>query len=170
MLTNSHHMKKNNLILLLALGLIFPACSQNKKMTQKKQEVNFEVVKTDEQWQKQLTPLQYNVLREKGTERAFTGTYWDNHEKGTYYCAACQHAVFDSETKFESGTGWPSFYKPVADSAVLIVKDYSSNMVRDEVVCRRCGGHLGHVFDDGPEPTGLRYCLNSAALKFEKKQ
>ena len=104
-------MKKKNLILLLALGLIFPACSQNKKVTQKKQEVNFEVVKSEEEWKKQLTPLQYNVLREKGTERAFTGDYWDNHEKGTYYCAACQLAVFDSETKFESGTGWPSFYQ-----------------------------------------------------------
>ena len=92
-------------------------------MTQKKQEVNFEVVKTEEEWRKQLTPLQYNVLREKGTERAFTGEYWNNHEKGTYYCAACKHALFESETKFESGTGWPSFYKPVGDSAVLIVKD-----------------------------------------------
>jgi peptide-methionine (R)-S-oxide reductase len=163
-------MKKKNLILLLTVGLIFPACSQNKKVIQKKQEVRFEVVKTEEEWQKQLTPLQYNVLREKGTERAFTGEYWDNHEKGTYICGACQLAVFDSETKFESGTGWPSFYKPVTDSAVLIVKDHSHNMVRDEVVCRRCGGHLGHVFEDGPEPTGLRYCLNSAALKFEKQQ
>lgn len=163
-------MKTKNLILILGLAIVFPACSQNKKAAPKKQDSRFELVKSDEEWKKQLSPLQFSVLREKATERAFTGAYWDNHEKGTYYCAACKLALFDSETKFESGTGWPSFYKPVADSAVLVVNDLSHNMVRDEVVCRRCGGHLGHVFDDGPEPTGLRYCLNSAALQFEAKK
>lgn len=126
-------------------------------------------MKSDEEWHRQLTPLQFNVLREKGTERAFTGAYWNNHEKGTYYCAGCELALFASEKKFESGTGWPSFYQPLSDSAVLIVKDLSHNMVREEVVCRRCGGHLGHVFEDGPQPTGLRYCLNSASLKFGKE-
>lgn len=163
-------MKKKNLVLLVAIGLIFPYCSQNKSVSQKKQSSTFELVKTEEEWKKLLSPIQYRVLREKGTERAFTGAYWDNHEKGIYHCAACKLALFHSETKFESGTGWPSFYQPIADSAILIRNDLSYNMVRDEVVCRRCGGHLGHVFDDGPEPTGLRYCLNSAALHFEKQQ
>jgi peptide-methionine (R)-S-oxide reductase len=163
-------MKKINVMLLLALGLIFPACSQSKKEVKNSVPHTYEVTKTDGEWKKLLTPVQYNILREKGTERAFTGEYWDNHEKGVYYCAACQLALFDSETKFESGTGWPSFFKPLDESAVSIIKDTSYNMVREEVVCRRCGGHLGHVFDDGPQPTGLRYCLNSASLKFEAKK
>ena len=163
-------MKKMNLVLLLAVGLIFPACSQNKKVAKKAEAASFGVIKTEAEWKKLLTPTQYTVLREKGTERAFTGEYWDNHEKGIYYCAACQLALFDSETKFESGTGWPSFFKPLDDSSISIIKDTSYNMVREEVICSRCGGHLGHVFDDGPQPTGLRYCLNSASLKFEKKK
>ena len=118
------------------------------------------VVKTDEEWKKELTPEQFDVLRQKGTERAFTGKDWDNHEKGKYVCAACGLELFDSDTKFESGTGWPSFYAPVAANHVAVVRDDSYGMVRDEVVCPRCGGHLGHVFDDGPEPTGLRTCMN----------
>ena len=125
--------------------------------------------KTEEEWRRELTPEQYRVLREKGTERAFTGAYWDAHDPASYLCAGCDAELFESETKFESGSGWPSFWKPARDEAVAQHRDASHGMVRTEVTCARCGGHLGHLFPDGPRPTGLRYCINSASLKQVKK-
>jgi peptide-methionine (R)-S-oxide reductase len=125
-----------------------------------------EVVKTKEEWKKVLTPEQFHVLREKGTERAFTGKYATTHDHGIYRCAGCGLDLFRSEDKFESGTGWPSFTAPIAKENIKTESDRSFFTTRTEVLCRRCGGHLGHVFDDGPKPTGLRYCMNSAALQF----
>ena len=149
---------------LLFLSILFLSCACNSPA----QTHNFTVKKTDAEWKKQLSKEAFVVTRQEGTETAYTGAYWDNHSKGTYNCVCCDLPLFSSSTKFDSGTGWPSFWKPINKTNVLAETDNAFGMARTKVTCSRCGAHLGHVFDDGPNPTGLRYCINSVSLKFVK--
>lgn len=172
-------MKRNLItaILLFPFLVIFISSCENLKSNtlignqikiSKKDSIDFSVNKTDTEWKRILTSSQYYILREKGTELPFTGKYLNNHEKGVYKCAGCGQILFSSDAKYNSGTGWPSFWKPYNSNSVVLVEDHSLGMARIEVLCSKCGGHLGHVFDDGPAPTYKRYCINSEALVFQK--
>jgi peptide-methionine (R)-S-oxide reductase len=163
-------MKRNKFFLLIFIISIHSTCSQTKVDTNQSEgnSVPEKINKSNEEWKKILTPEQYHVLREKGTEKPFTGEYENNKETGVYKCAACGAELFSSDTKYDSGCGWPSFSDVLNNKNLITRDDYSLGMHRVEVMCANCGGHLGHVFDDGPKPTGLRYCINSLSLKFER--
>lgn len=164
--------KSQNFLFIALLTFSLQSCAQQKKNSEQESKTakhTFEIQKTAAEWQAELTPEEFKVLREAGTERAFTGKYNDFKKEGVFVCAACETPLFSSETKFDSGTGWPSFYAPINKENVLEITDKSYGMVRTEVVCGTCGGHQGHVFPDGPKPTGLRYCINSVSLSFKEK-
>jgi len=148
-------------------SIILHSC-RNTDSLQNTEEMSFPKARSDDEWKKVLTPFQYDVLRESATERAFTGEYYNTKDTGTYYCAGCGDLLFRSDKKFDSGCGWPSFFEPAGKESLVYKEDSSYGMIRTEVICGSCGGHLGHVFDDGPPPTGKRYCINSAAIRFEK--
>jgi len=165
---------KKFLSLILLFGLSLPlSCVKRDPVLQSKpvmkafEKTKQKVLRTSQEWRKRLTPKQFHILREKGTERAFSGKYWNEKKAGVYHCAACGAPLFESDHKFKSGTGWPSFYRPVNSKAVAVKGDTSLGVRREEILCARCDGHLGHVFDDGPKPTGLRYCVNSESLSLQ---
>lgn len=157
---------KYALLILITTGML-QACAQNSTEMNEKQ---YPIQKSEAEWKQELSAEEYRILREKGTERAFTGKYWDHKDDGVYTCAACGTELFDSKTKYESGSGWPSYYAPVNKENVEEKLDKSLGMIRTEVLCGKCGGHLGHVFNDGPQPTGMRYCINSASLDFKERE